>query len=84
MSDNYNKMVQAFIEGLDITAKEYNDALEYQGIQQWDSVGHMALISALESQFDIMLDTDDVIDMSSVKEAVRILAKYDVTVTLPA
>lgn len=77
-------MVQAFIEGLDITAKEYNDALEYQGIQQWDSVGHMALISALESQFDIMLDTDDVIDMSSVKEAVRILAKYDVTVTLPA
>jgi len=38
----------------------------------------MILIAELEDQFDVMLDTDDIIDMSSVAQARKILAKYDV------
>lgn len=38
----------------------------------------MVLISELENTFDVMLDTDDIIDMSSVAKAKEILAKYDV------
>ena len=41
------------------------DDLQYQDITEWDSAGHMALISALDEEFDIMLDTDDVLDISS-------------------
>ena len=55
--------------------------LEYRGIEAWDSLGHMQLITILEDEFDIMLDTDDIIDMSSFKECVRLLAKYGVEVT---
>jgi acyl carrier protein len=54
------------------------DDLQYQGIAEWDSIGHMALISALDEEFDIMLDTDDVIDMSSFLKAKEILKKYGV------
>ena len=39
----------------------------------------MALIAALEEAYDIMLETEDVIDMSSVGRAREILAKYSVT-----
>ena len=42
----------------------------------WDSVAHMQLVSAIEGEFDIMLDTDDVIGMSSFGEAARIVRKY--------
>ena len=52
--------------------------LVYQGIEAWDSVGHMTLVAAIEDNFDIMLDTDDIIDMSSFEKAQEILTKYDV------
>lgn len=51
--------------------------LEYQGIENWDSVGHMNLIAALEDSFDIMMDTDDIIDFSSYEKGKEIMAKYD-------
>jgi acyl carrier protein len=44
----------------------------------WDSVAHMVLMSEIENAFDIMLDTDDVIDFSSFEKGKEILRKYDV------
>ncbi|ACM92125.1 hypothetical protein NAMH_1601 [Nautilia profundicola AmH] len=36
----------------------------------------MTLVAAIEDEFDIMLDTDDIIDMSSFAKAKEIVAKY--------
>ena len=52
--------------------------LKYQGTELWDSVGHMTLVAALEDAFDIMFDTDDIIDLSSYEKGQEILKKYDV------
>jgi acyl carrier protein len=38
----------------------------------------MALIAAIEETYGIMLETEDVIDMSSVAKAKEILAKYNI------
>ncbi|CAA7618038.1 acyl carrier protein [Magnetospirillum sp. SS-4] len=56
------------------------DDLAYRAIPGWDSVGHMRLIAALETEFDLMLETDDVLDMSSFAKAREILGKYGVAV----
>ena len=56
------------------------EELEYQGIAAWDSVGHMQLIAALEEAFDIMFDTDDIIDLNSYKVGKQMLAKYEVEI----
>ena len=64
----------AFIETFGITEDQLS-GLNYQGIQAWDSVGHMSLIAALEDAFDIMFDTDDIIDFSSYEKGKEILAK---------
>ena len=50
--------------------------VRYQEVEGWDSIAHMALIGELEDQFGIMLETDDVIDMSSYDKAKEIVAKY--------
>ncbi len=52
--------------------------LQYRDIDQWDSVGHMALVAAIEDEFDVMLDTDQVIDMSSFKVALEMLRSMGV------
>ena len=77
---NLEKYKNAFVEGLELSIDEVSEELEYQGIPQWDSVGHMALIASLEDAFDIMMDTDDIIDFSSFKKGIELLKKYDITV----
>ena len=54
---NKEKYDQAFTEGLEIDGTNLED-LKYQAIPEWDSVGHMGLIAALEDAFDIMMDKD--------------------------
>lgn len=74
---NYEKYINVFVETFEIETSEV-DSLNYQSIPEWDSVGHMSLISALEDTFDIMMDTDDIIDLSSFEKGKEILSKYDV------
>ena len=73
---NLEKYNNAFTETFEITEDQL-PGLKYQGIAAWDSVGHMTLIAALEDAFDIMLDTEDVIDLSSYEKGKEILEKED-------
>ena len=68
---------EAFVESFELNLDNV-ESLEYQSIKQWDSVGHMVLISALEEKFDLMLDMDDIIDFSSYATGKDILSKYKV------
>ncbi|MBA0180420.1 acyl carrier protein [Pectobacterium carotovorum] len=52
----------------------------YQDTAEWDSVGHMTMIAAMEEAFDIMMDTDDIIDFSSYEKGIEVLKKYDVVI----
>lgn len=73
---NKEKLRQVFAESLAIDPARISDDLRYATIPEWDSVAHMALVAAIEAAFDIMLDTDDVIDMSSFTKAQEILDSY--------
>lgn len=76
---NTEKLINTFSEALAIDQAVVNDELKYQGIEEWDSIAHMLLISDLEEAFNISIDTDDVIAMSSVGKAKKILTKYGIT-----
>lgn len=69
----------AFIETFLLEPKDLA-ALKYQEVESWDSVGHMALIAALEEAFGIELDIDDIIEFSSYEAGKTILSKYDVQI----
>lgn len=71
-----DKLRVIFSESLNIKASDVVDNLRYSEIPQWDSVAHMALIAAIEEGFDLMLDAEDVIDMSSFLKAKEIVTKY--------
>ncbi len=78
--NNVPKLYEAFAKALNIRLDQVSDSLAYNSIPEWDSVAHMALIAELEAAFDVMLDTDDIIGMSSVGAAREILEKHSVAV----
>ena len=54
--------------------ENYNfDSLKYQDIPEWDSIGHMTLISKLEEEFNISMETDDIVSFDSFKKGIEIL-----------
>lgn len=74
-----DRLKGAYVAALGIDASEVDwDHLEYRSIEEWDSVAHMELVAEIEDVFDIMLETEDVIGLSSFREAIRILSKYGI------
>ena len=70
---NKEKYKKLFIEGLNIKETAVNDNLKYNDIPEWDSIGHMSLMSAIEEAFNISMETDDIIDFSSYKKGMELL-----------
>lgn len=77
---NLEKYSQAFLESFEIDEATLGTNLEYNAIPEWDSIGHMGLIAALEDTFDIAMDTDDIIEFSSFQKGKELMAKYGVTI----
>ena len=69
---------QIFIEALNIPEEKFSTEIKYNEIPEWDSIGHMTLMSGLEEGFNISIETDDIVDFSSFKKGMEILEKYKI------
>ena len=76
--ENKKKYQDIFIESLSIDAASFNEDIKYNEIPEWDSIGHMTLVSGLEEAFKISMETDDIVDYSSYKKGIEILKKYKI------
>ena len=74
---NKEKYNQIFMETLRVKEDELQ-GLTYQSVTGWDSVGHMNMIDAMEEAFDIMIDTEDIVALSSYEKGIEILTKYGI------
>ena len=75
---NKHKYQDIFIKSLSINSNKFNENIKYNEIPEWDSIGHMTLMSSLEEKFSISMDTDDIVDFSSFEKGIEILEKYGV------
>ena len=75
------KYWEIFKAALNIRDNKLNENLKYNEIDEWDSIGHMTLVAALEEEYKITLETDDIIDFSSFKKGMEILKKYKVNIS---
>lgn len=57
----------------DVDVKSINDKSSPDNIESWDSLGHMNLVAALEEEFGIQLDDDDIDDLRNVALIVNIV-----------
>ncbi len=75
---NEQRLKKCFVEALSASPEAVIDDFAYNSTKQWDSVGHMSLVASLESEFNVMLDTDEIIAMSSAAVVRQVLAKHGV------
>jgi acyl carrier protein len=73
------RLMKVFGEALDIPKNTEVEKLAYRSFPAWDSVGHMRLVAALETEFGIMLTTEQILDLSSFDQGVETLKSYGVT-----
>lgn len=75
---NLDKYQDTFVTSLSLDKEKFHEKLKYNEVPEWDSIGHMSLISGLEETFNITIETEDIIDFSSFKKGIEILKKYKV------
>ena len=75
---NIEKYKSTFKTSLGIEDDKFNENINYNEIEEWDSIGHMTLVAALEEEFKISIETDDIVDFSSFKKGIEILKKYKI------
>tara|TARA_B110000027_G_C15847941_1_gene181344 strand:+ start:73 stop:309 length:237 start_codon:yes stop_codon:yes gene_type:complete len=76
---NKKKYIEIFTKSFSMDVKKFDEKIKYNDIPEWDSIGHMTLMSELEEGFEISIETDDIIDFSSFKKGIQILKKYKIT-----
>ena len=69
--ERYNKV---FCEIMQVD-KNQLASLKFKESEYWDSVGHMTLIAALEEEFDIMLEPEDMMALTSYLTGKDILSE---------
>ena len=79
--ENFIRYRKVYMNVFSIVEEDVIADLKYQSHPNWDSLGHMTLVAALESEFSISMDMDDVIDLESFEKGIEILAKYNVSVS---
>jgi acyl carrier protein len=74
---NIEKYNHAFIDVFAVS--EIEEQLDTNTLAKWDSIHQLNLISVIEETFDIMLDTEDILEFTSYVKGKEILRlKYSI------
>lgn len=75
---NLEKLNNIFCEVFSVEAFVLGAEFDKNSVDGWDSVHQLSLTSAIEDEFDIMLDAEDILEFTSYNNAKTILAKYEI------
>ena len=67
-----------FVDELGVDEDQYAEDLKYNSIPEWDSASHMVVVTAIEEKFELELESDDIIAMTSIEKIYDVLQKRGV------
>ncbi len=76
--NNLEKLNNMFCEVFSVEASALDEHFNKSNVDGWDSVRQLSLTSAVEDEFDIMLDAEDILEFTSYNQVKSILAKYEI------
>ena len=71
---------EIFSEVFNVDKSNINESLIIRDINTWDSMNHMTLIEALESNYNVMLTGDQIAEIETVKDVIDALRKQGANV----
>ena len=75
----FEKLRDIMASTLDIPAKNIGEDTTMEDIEEWDSLGHVHIMVALEQTFDLYMDAEDFGELNSVRAILRYLEAENVT-----
>ena len=78
MTNNELRLKQVLANVFDEESESINDESSMDTIENWDSLKHLNLILALEEEFEVSFDEDDIIIIISYPLIKTVLKDYDV------
>ena len=61
------KIKEIIAEALEVDVSKITDDLAINGIPEWNSIGNLAIIAALEEKLEISFPIDDLFELTSVE-----------------
>lgn len=75
---NLEKLENIFCEVFSVEKSNLGPNFDKNNIENWDSVHQLYLTTAIEDEFDIMLDSEDILEFTSFESIKNILKKYEI------
>lgn len=78
--ENLKKYNKIFREVFSVNDEDLNDDFNNFSAENWDSISQLSLVTEIENEFDVFIDTNDILDFKSYKIGKKILKKYQVEI----
>ena len=75
--ENQQKVFSIVAQTLEIPLEQVSAELAVGSIPQWDSLGHLGIVSALEEAFSISFDVDELFEVENVGDFIDLIDKQD-------
>ncbi len=72
------KYKRVFIETFGLESDFLPENVIRNEIKDWDSIGHISLITKIEDEYNILFDTEDILKFNSYLAGINILKGYGV------
>ena len=79
-SSTEEKLKEILAKVLLVDRTKINDRMSRKGVEEWDSMAHLMLVSEIESEFGVMMSDDDITEIKTVGDIKRVLRKLDVAI----
>ena len=76
--NNIYRLNKVFIEVFEVEKNKLGSDFSIDNVDNWDSITQLSLVSDIEDEFDIMIDSEDILDFKSYDAAKVIIEKYEV------
>ncbi|MDF0479337.1 acyl carrier protein [Vagococcus sp. PNs007] len=77
--ENKIKLNEIFKRTFNIKDEELDFLFNKENVTNWDSLGHITLVSEIENDFEVMMETEDILALNSFDDAIKILEKNEIS-----
>lgn len=76
---NLEKLNQIFCEVYSVEESALNEDFVNTNVETWDSIHQLSMVASIEEAFDLMMDAEDILEMTSYENVKQLLAsKYEI------
>jgi acyl carrier protein len=77
---NLEKLNKIFCEVYSVEESALNETFINTNVDSWDSIHQLSMVAAIEEAFDLMMDAEDILEMTSYDSVKKLLTdKYEIS-----